>query len=622
MLNTTSINYFSNLLEQSNTINIEYLIHKNNHHLFDSFNASFFDYFSKLNYNENQNLYAIVLKRLTNTIEILSEINIQDLANLKREEVVEAINKNSFKSASNNGSFYPPDDFMRLMKGIKISMLKCLNMQLNYWDSFDESSGSYLQKDINSIKYMIKNIEKNDYIEKLSNFFSTFQKQLSKLVNNESEYEESLTLLKKMIKDKKMVSFLDIKEVDNIFEKAGIKDNIDNIKPIYIDIHTKLIDKKYINILDSIDFLINQKENSGSTFILNKQLLSNKKECVIFPESFSLKEIISFNDNSLVIKDKNNQYRLISKSSDLVDIVSEVFSDDLKERLKNKPFITKELCRIIKENPDDYKNCLVCVNTFLENEGVLKAEKFDLYDWIKKEKTVDFESLDDHMHNIIKNNNIKKYAHSITSNKYRHLYNQQSYKLLEELYELNFDKKQLQDIVGKKIASFKHSDDFNRALKGILDITSNFELDVVKQRASDLDTDIVFDQDNILVVRIKNFNQSKQLGSSSWCIARNEYYFDSYTSGNCSQYFLYDFSKSSTDNTSMIGFTLEGAGKISAAHEKNDDALSDNIKKDLKKIIIPYIIENDEAYFPDFDYDEHRRNKKKLAISIKKINMI
>lgn len=37
------------------------------------------------------------------------------------------------------------------------------------------------------------------------------------------------------------------------------------------------------------------------------------------------------------------------------------------------------------------------------------------------------------------------------------------------------------------------------------------------------------------------------------------------------QYFLMDFSKESTDNSSMIGITLEKNGDFSAAHYKDDE---------------------------------------------------
>jgi len=85
-----------------------------------------------------------------------------------------------------------------------------------------------------------------------------------------------------------------------------------------------------------------------------------------------------------------------------------------------------------------------------------------------------------------------------------------------------------------------------------------------------------------VVFPVKEYKDSKSLGSPSWCIVRNESYFDSYTSYNQKQYFLYDFNKTEKENDSLIGFTLTENGDFHTQHLRNDDYL--NVNKQLQDI--------------------------------------
>lgn len=57
---------------------------------------------------------------------------------------------------------------------------------------------------------------------------------------------------------------------------------------------------------------------------------------------------------------------------------------------------------------------------------------------------------------------------------------------------------------------------------------------------------------------------------SNWCIVRDPDYYDSYTSNGNIQYVLYDFSKDSSENKSVIGFTVTTELTQRACHDKND----------------------------------------------------
>jgi hypothetical protein len=57
---------------------------------------------------------------------------------------------------------------------------------------------------------------------------------------------------------------------------------------------------------------------------------------------------------------------------------------------------------------------------------------------------------------------------------------------------------------------------------------------------------------------------------SNWCIVRDKSYYDSYTSNGNIQYVFYDFSKDSSENDSVIGFTVTTELTQRACHDKND----------------------------------------------------
>ena len=89
---------------------------------------------------------------------------------------------------------------------------------------------------------------------------------------------------------------------------------------------------------------------------------------------------------------------------------------------------------------------------------------------------------------------------------------------------------------------------------------------------------IIYADGSIIIVKVSTFNLSKKIGSNSWCISNQESFFDSYTSGDRDQYFLYDTNYDSSSKESMIGFTVGrslGERKVSHSHYKNDTVISE-----------------------------------------------
>jgi hypothetical protein len=142
-------------------------------------------------------------------------------------------------------------------------------------------------------------------------------------------------------------------------------------------------------------------------------------------------------------------------------------------------------------------------------------------------------------------------------------------------------------MIGKKLAAYKSPDEFNNALNMLLNTINQFNDEAINIKAFNTNANIIIKNDEYTIIEISDFNQSKNLGSSSWCISRDEHYFNSYTKNLNHQYFIFDFNKQSTDNECMIGLTLKEDGSYYTAHAKNDTHIKESSKiKNIQMNII------------------------------------
>lgn len=193
----------------------------------------------------------------------------------------------------------------------------------------------------------------------------------------------------------------------------------------------------------------------------------------------------------------------------------------------------------IKEDFYECRYAFVAANTYLEHEAILKSKNYNL---LEEVDDLLFEDLDDSMNAYVRKHKIEQFGLSISSKKYQHLYDEESFKTLELLYDLKIPSRELQDSLGKKLAAFKNSEDFNKALKQLYAIHSGFNNEAIIKKANSVVAEIIKNEDNTIIIKIENFQQSAAVGSSSWCIVRDQSYFNSYKEDS-HQYFIYDLNK-------------------------------------------------------------------------------
>lgn len=92
------------------------------------------------------------------------------------------------------------------------------------------------------------------------------------------------------------------------------------------------------------------------------------------------------------------------------------------------------------------------------------------------------------------------------------------------------------------------------------------------------DTEVCFDENNVVVLRVPSFNSSKKLcgnGRTSWCLTREASYFRNYTesNNNAQQFFLFDFNKQEKHELAHVGFSVNPQKGINYAHTTRNNNL-------------------------------------------------
>lgn len=372
--------------------------------------------------------------------------------------------------------------------------------------------------------------------------------------------------------------FVERKNIVNLDDTFLLMDQCDEI---FQSIHNKLRMAGYQSCM--ADTFIDENSNKSiSGFLKTQTNDDNKPEIVIMPEWSTIKKFFKFPDQSMIVQD-NNGYKEVLSINDALEHRKKLINDYIQEEFRKKPMIGKFFKEVNEKIKLDGLDSLSrCINKYKENEAILKLNNFDVRESFKtllnecgpKTSAYRFyEKFDDSMSKIVHEHKIKQFIRSISSTKYHHLYNEETYKLAKELYDLNLPDNSLQEYIGKKIAAFKTADEFNTALNAFLESLNSFTMEATLEKADKFGITVISaneeNNEKLLILKINDFDESKAMGSTSWCIVREESYFHSYTK-HMEQYFLFDFTKDKTDVDSMIGVTLYPNGDYHTAHYKDD----------------------------------------------------
>lgn len=402
------------------------------------------------------------------------------------------------------------------------------------------------------------------------------------------------------------------------FQKSNILDSLGGLMKIrdaVVDkIKTERTNNNVITLADT--YAINQDNLSPLQKTVFEKSTTAKLE---FTAGQDISGMILFADKSVCYREKNGKYLVSQSHSEVRRKINDLYFSSVDYLLRKKPKIAKSFQDKMIEREGTPVTIINTINRFLENEPLVKNYLKQDYEGFLKELMTNksVEVFDDKFTDIANKQKFQLFAFSIASNKYRHLYDDESMKVLKNIYDNNKDPEQLQTYVGKKIAAFKTPEDFNKHLNKYFSKINGFDQDAILEDVEKHGAILVSNVNDVLIVETTAYNQMSNLGSNSWCIVRDEGYYDDYAGNGNRQYIVFDFSKLSSDIESMIGITLSPDGTYRNAHLKNDDSTSDYNVEEFTDVIIMAQRET----FPQLDKDLEERlypevkrtNKLKMA---------
>lgn len=411
---------------------------------------------------------------------------------------------------------------------------------------------------------------KHDDINRFLLFYYTLSEQLTVSLLHEDDRKYVIDSINKYAEQIPDITVLtSLHEQYNDLNASFLK----NIKETLVEINPDTFVSKADAFIAKE--LQHQANNSVENFLATKLLSVELRAVIEYTAAQKIEKAFLFDDNSIAYK-RDNQYHTIKDNESLAEFINDVHHDGLAFILRKKPKTIKFFQTKMKED-SDYSNAINAASSFLEHSQILKQYNFDLNSFADK----GFEMIDDTINNLVYKNKIKQFAYSILSAKYKHHFNEETEPYFKDLFDNDVTTSQLQTFVGKKIAALKSNEDVIKMINGLLDHFNGFTPQALNKQLKDLGISKIYDKDNVVTFEVTDYEQCKALGSTSWCIVRDEHYFDQYvTETNNLQYMIYDFNKLSTDIESMVGFTVDDTGNIYAEHWKNDDDISNYNKKD------------------------------------------
>jgi hypothetical protein len=203
---------------------------------------------------------------------------------------------------------------------------------------------------------------------------------------------------------------------------------------------------------------------------------------------------------------------------------------------------------------------------FVDKEKIENIEKvLDELKKVKIDKSVDsFNELEEITDYIIKfqNDKITKKIISTLPSKIK-----AQAQASEELFSLVRKNIDLMDALIGYYDKSKHKfDSVEQLINSTKIMITNWKgRDEVLRKIKDKNVSIICNTSKLLVVCIAEYKTMKELGSSDWCIVRDNHHWNRYVTPANKQYIIWDFTKDIESKQYMIGVTMTRQGKVTSA---------------------------------------------------------
>lgn len=603
-MNPHTLSYIQKLLKEEEPINAQYFLGFNS----DENTTSKIDLIQKESETVINGTYEIEINESAYTedtyndierieIEEIEMILSEDFANYAYEVI--ANNFELLESLLEEQDIEIPEEYIEEKKRLEQSLfcnLELKEISREYYDihqqlqninnSIDEAlkEKDRLEGKIEELEKAEENIE---YIEENEDEYEDCYEDTLEEANKEyEEVEEEVESLKNDLKNSYFDVDRQLDEIKRVIDKNQYVEKIIEIIEEYeVNIYEELTDKlkeKNPELLKNQSKRFVESNNSIESFLKSKEE-ENLLDHIVLSKNEEIQEAKIFQDKSIAIKTKEGWESVIEGTYSYfrasMDLSKSIISHKCRKKPKYKEMFLKAF---FKDN--NIETTLDTIDFFFKLESVLKNKNFDL----NKFKNKKSEFIYDQLMEIEKEHKIEKFAKSLLSNKYKHFITEKSMKLFKEIVELNIPKSHVQDNIGKKLAAYHTVEQFEKGLMGYVNSINKFEKEDIKLKVQNNNAEILLEEEDLLILKIRDFEASKNLGEgSTWCIIRNKSFFNTYVKNqNNHQYFVYDFSKNSKTRESRIGITITPSGDHKAAHYKNNNSASTMEIREFKKKIL------------------------------------
>jgi hypothetical protein len=187
------------------------------------------------------------------------------------------------------------------------------------------------------------------------------------------------------------------------------------------------------------------------------------------------------------------------------------------------------------------------------------------------------------------------FINKVTSKKSKDLINKKSHSYIKEITRLGITDKEFKASFSNKISKYKTKKELELGLQKYLQTLAGWSKNALFKK---LEIHEIFPEeiyDDIIMFEVEDFKTMQKIGSSQWCIATDEVFFEQYVDKKeyTRQMMVLDFNRESDDPLSMIGVTIDVFGNHLNAHDKNDinlltgsrrnDVLMETIKQKTRK---------------------------------------
>lgn len=411
------------------------------------------------------------------------------------------------------------------------------------------------------------------------------------------------------------------KRVDDVFrdiefEAADLKETLSKITSSREEFHGFVIDKMHemesdfhelVSLLQEYneEYVNNNAQNFKKfseegleNFIKKKQTEESIEfDLTLGNKGSRLNNMTIFKDRSVLFMDKEGKPFSLhyETKADVADFCRSAIHHELRKIPKWQPLFEDYFEKHCIRSGLDFSEIVEAIDDLKQYNNIFKQEKIEP-SYFMEQKNHRLEQFIDKLEDVKKRSEINKIVKNIFTGKYKDLLNEKSYEYFESWYDNGIDYKTIKAQLAGKIASFKDSDSLNHAFRKITNDLFKWGPDLYKGKAEKYNTKVIFDSEDALILKISDFEASKELGSQSWCISRTAGLFRSYTTSD-DQYFVFDFERDPEDVRSLVGITLNAkTGSFRASHLKNDKSTTAKAQSDW----VCHILLNEEKPNKDF----------------------